>query len=268
METITSKDGTMIAYQRSGVGPPLVLVHGTTVDHTRWTPILPGLEQHFSVYAIDRRGRGESGDADTYAIEREFEDVAAVVDSLEEPANLLGHSYGAICSLEAALLTQNVRKLILYEGPAIPPGMQIYPEGLIDRLQAMLDRGAQEEVVTTFMREMVRVPPHELELLRSLPAWKARVAAAHTIPRELRAHERYLYAPERFKGLTTPTVLLLGGESPPLFKVAIEAQNAALPNSRIVVMPGQRHTAMDTAPELFTREVLQFLAQEDQIARL
>jgi len=146
--------------------------------------------------------------------------------------------------------------------------MQIYHEGLIDRLQAMLDRGTQEEVVTTFMSEMVRVPPHELELLRSLPAWKARVAAAHTIPRELRAHERYLYAPERFKGLTTPTVLLLGGESPPLFKVAIEAQNAALPNSRIVVMPGQRHTAMDTAPELFTREVLQFLAQEDQIARL
>lgn len=268
MEKITSKDGTMIAYQRSSAGPPLVLVHGTAADHTRWAPILPGLEQHFSVYAIDRRGRGESGDADTYAIEREFEDVAAVVGSLEEPATLLGHSYGAICSLEAALLTQNVHKLILYEGPAIPPGMQIYPEGLIDRLQALLDRGAREEVVTTFMREMVRVPPHELELLRSLPAWKARVAAAHTIPRELRAHEQYSYAPERFMGLTTPTVLLLGGESPPFLKAGTEAVHAALPNSRVVVMPGQRHTAMDTAPELFTREVVQFFAQENQTARL
>jgi pimeloyl-ACP methyl ester carboxylesterase len=92
MQTITSKDGTMIAYQRSGTGPPLVLVHGTTADHTRWAPVLPAFEQYFTVYAVDRRGRGGSGDAGQYAIEREFEDIVALVNSIEEPVFLLGRS--------------------------------------------------------------------------------------------------------------------------------------------------------------------------------
>src|SRR5215813_2457638 len=99
MEKILSKDGTPIAYQRSGAGAPLVLVHGTGGASVRWKPILPALEQHFTVYAVDRRGRGESGEAASYAIEREFEDVAAVVDSIGNEVNLLGHSFGAICAL-------------------------------------------------------------------------------------------------------------------------------------------------------------------------
>lgn len=100
MNRIISKDSTPIAYQQSGKGPPLVLVHGTTADHTRWAPVLQPLEEHFTLYALDRRGRGESGDADAehYSIEREFDDVAAVVDSIGEPAYLLGHSYGALCA--------------------------------------------------------------------------------------------------------------------------------------------------------------------------
>src|SRR3712207_2617173 len=100
-ETVTSVDGTPIAYWSSGEGSPLVLVHGTAADHARWRPVLPAFEERFTVYAIDRRGRGGSGDSDDYAIEREFGDVAAVVDSLGEPVTLLGHSYGALCALEA-----------------------------------------------------------------------------------------------------------------------------------------------------------------------
>src|SRR5215469_8607944 len=126
METITSKDGTMIAYQRSGTGPPLVLVHGATADHTRWVPVLPAFEQHFTVYALDRRGRGGSGDAEPYALEREFADIVALVNVIEEPVFLLGHSYGALCALEAARRTAHVRKLVLYE-PPIPAGIEIYP---------------------------------------------------------------------------------------------------------------------------------------------
>ena len=101
IETVTSADGTSIAYERGGRGPPLVLVHGTTADHTRWDPLRPDFEEHFTVYAIDRRGRGGSGDAAHYELEREFEDVATVVESIDEPVNLLGHSHGALCSLEA-----------------------------------------------------------------------------------------------------------------------------------------------------------------------
>jgi len=267
METITSKDGTMIAYQRSGVGPPLVLVHGTTADHTRWTPILPAFEQHFTVYAVDRRGRGGSGDAEQYAIEREFEDIVALVNSREEPVFLLGHSYGALCSLEAACRTTHLRKLVLYE-PPIPTGIDIYPRDVVSRIQALLDEGNRERALIAFLQEIVHVPPHEMEMLRSAPSWTARIAAAHTILREMRGSNGYVFEPARFTGLTTPTLLLLGGDSPAFFKAGIEAVHAALPDSRVVVMAGQQHTAMNTAPELFTRAVLEFLAEAGQIARL
>jgi pimeloyl-ACP methyl ester carboxylesterase len=267
MDKITSKDGTMIAYQRSGTGPPLVLVQGTTADHTRWAPVLPAFEQHFTVYALDRRGRGGSGDAEQYAIEREFEDIVALLDSIEEQVYLLGHSYGALCSLEAACRTSHLRKLALYE-PPIPTGTEIYPSEVVTRIQAMLDAGEREGAVATFLQDIARVPPHEMEILRSAPSWPGRIAAADTILREMRGSNEYVFEPARFSAVTTPTLLLLGGDSPAFFKAAIEAVHAALPNSRVVVMPGQQHTAMNTAPELFTRAVLQFLAEAGQIVRL
>lgn len=117
MQTVISKDGTRIAFWRSGSGPPLLLVHGATADHTTtWRFVLPELEQHFAVYAMDRRARGSSGDTLPYDLQREAEDVVAVVESIGEPVNLLGHSYGGLCAIEAALLTENLRRLILYEG--------------------------------------------------------------------------------------------------------------------------------------------------------
>jgi len=261
MDKITSKDGTPLAYQRSGVGPPLVLVHGTGGSSARWTPILPALEAHFSIYALDRRGRGDSGDAPNYSLEREFEDVALVVDSIQSSVDLLGHSLGGICALEAALHTPHIRKLILYEPPIPVEGVPIYPAGVIDRLDALFATGDREGVLTTFMQDVVRMPTHEFELFRASPAWPARVAAAHTLPRELRAHERYRFNAERFRGLSTPTLLLLGGDSPAFFKAAIEVVNNTLPNSRVVILPGQQHIAIDTAPDLFVREVMTFLKE-------
>lgn len=257
MSTFTSRDGTRIACEKSGTGPPLVLVHGTTADHHRWAPVLPALAKHFTVYACDRRGRGASGDGPVYAIEREFEDVAAVVDGIGGPVDLLGHSYGALCSLEAAVLSPNLRRLVLYE-PPIPAGMPITPEGVIDRLQALLDAGDNDGVVTTFMREVPRVPPEQLDRMRTLPAWRARVEAAATIPRELRAHDKYTFAPSKFEGLEVPVLLLLGGDSPPFFRAALERVQAAVPSARLVVLPGQQHVAIDTAPDLFAREVIDF----------
>ena len=258
MQTVRSKDGTPIAYAKSGQGRPLVLVHGTSADHARWAPILPELEKRYTVYAIDRRGRGGSGDAPDYAIEREFEDIACVVDAIGEPVYLMGHSYGAICSLEASTRTKNVAKLVLYE-PPIPSDVPIYPPGAIDRLQELLDAGDRVGVVTTFFIEVVRMPKHELDMLQSLPNWGARVAAAHTLPRELRADDVYYFDPARFAGDRVPTLLLLGGDSPPFFKAAIEKVHAALPDSKVVVMPGQQHTAINTAPALYLREVQGFL---------
>ncbi|MCC6803889.1 MAG: alpha/beta hydrolase, partial [Anaerolineae bacterium] len=109
METIVSRDGTPITYARSGTGPPLVLVHGTMSSHGTWAPVLPTLEQLFTVFGVDRRGYGASGDSPDYAVGREFEDLAMLVDSLGDNVSLLGHSFGGLCALEAARLMAHLR---------------------------------------------------------------------------------------------------------------------------------------------------------------
>ena len=253
-----SEDGTLIGYWRTGEGPPLVLVHGTSADHTRWDPVLPTLEEHFTVYAIDWRGRGENRDAADYSLEREIEDLVTVIDSIGAPVSLLGHSYGGIYSLEAAQQSECVRRLVLYE-PPLPTNIKIFPPGVIARIEALLGAGEREEAVVVFLREVVRMPPSELELTRQSPSWRARVATAHTLPREMHAVEGYTFNPARFRTLRSPTMLLVGGDSPPFLKAATETAGAALPDSKIVSMPGQQHVAMHTAPELFTSLVVQFL---------
>jgi pimeloyl-ACP methyl ester carboxylesterase len=258
-KSVTSKDGTPIAYWHSGQGPPLVLVHGTAADQGRWAPVLPAFEQHFSVCAVDRRGRGGSGDSDDYAIEREFEDIAAVVDSLGEPPILLGNSYGALCALEAVLLTTNVSKSVLYEPGIELAGQEIYPPADIERLEALLRAGDRDGVVATFMREVAGLPPESVEHMRSQPTGQALVSAAHTIPRELRAGKAYGLDAERFGDLGVSTLVLSGGESPAALRKATEAIKETLSDSRIVVMGGQGHMAMDTGTELFTTEVLRFV---------
>jgi pimeloyl-ACP methyl ester carboxylesterase len=264
MEKVISPDGTSIAYYRSGTGPPLVLVSGTGGSNPAigWTAVMPALERHFSIYAIDRRGRGESGDGSTYALEREYEDIAAIVDSVGEPVNVLGHSFGGLCALEAGLLTRNIRKLVLYEPPLGPvPGALPFPEGLVGRLQAFLDAGNREAVLTTHYREDAGMSSEEIEMLKASPAWPARLAIAHTLPRELHAEESYRFDPQRFKEFEISTLLLQGSDS----LISLTAGNAALatvlPNSRTVIMPGQQHIAMYTAPELFVSELVQFLLE-------
>jgi pimeloyl-ACP methyl ester carboxylesterase len=258
-ESATSMDGTSIAFWRSGEGPPLVLVHGTAADHGRWGPALPAFEERFAVCAVDRRGRGGSGDSEDYTIEREFEDVGAVMDYLGEPAVLLGHSYGALVALEAALLTSNVRKLVLYDPGIEIEGEEVSPPEVIGRLEALLEAGDRDGVVATTMREIAGLPPETVEYMRSQPAWQARVSAAHTIPRELRAVKEYTLVPERFGDLRVTTLVLSGGESPGALRKAAEAVDERLPDSRIVVMSGHGHAAMDTGTNLFTAEVLRFV---------
>ena len=263
MYAITSRDDVRLVCERAGEGPPLVLVHGTGASAVRWKSVLPLLARTFRVYALDRRGRGKSGDAPDYAIEREFEDVVSLVNSIGEPVHLLGHSYGGICAVEAARLTSQIRKLVLYEPPIPIEGAPMYDIKLIERLEELLAAGQHEKVAVTFLKEVVRMPEHELRIMQESPAWPERVAAARTLPRELRQHARYRFDAERFKGCDIPALLMVGGESPKFFKTAIELLHAALRNSRVLVLPGQQHIAMDTAPELFVRELTSFLGGAD-----
>jgi pimeloyl-ACP methyl ester carboxylesterase len=262
----TSADGTQIAYWSSGSGPPLVVVHGAIADHTRWRPILPFLEPHSTVHAMDRRGRGGSGDHLDYALAREFEDVAAVVDSIAETTgsavDVYGHSYGGLCAFGAATLTTNIRRLVLYEGwPAVDPARYALARDVEERLEALLAEGNPEAVVETTLRDIVHAPEHEITALRGQPSWPARVAAAHTVTRELRAMADASLDPEQAATITAPTLLLSGSESSDLSTADIAAMAGALPDARVEVIEGQHHVADVMAPGDFARRVVRFLQE-------
>jgi pimeloyl-ACP methyl ester carboxylesterase len=266
MTRVTSRDGTQIAYWTSGEGPPLVVVHGTTADHTRWRPLLPYLEPHATVQALDRRGCGASGDAPDYDVAREFEDVAAVVDAVAQASgsavDVLGHSYGGLCAFGGAALTSNLGRLVLYEGwPSPNPDQLALPPGVEARLDALLAEGNREAVLETFFREVVRMPEEEFAVYRGLPTWQARIAAAHTITRESRA-EQARFDPEQGAKITVPTLLLAGGDSPEFLRAGIDTVAASLPDARTVVIEGQQHIAIDLVPALFADHVLAFLRDQ------
>jgi pimeloyl-ACP methyl ester carboxylesterase len=259
---VISPDGTPIACFHSGAGTPLVLVHGSgAANALAWKAVLPTLQERFRMVVIDRRGHGQSGDAPAYAIEREVEDIAAVIDALGEPADLLGHSFGALCALEAALLARNLRRLILYEPAMSLAGEELYPPGAIQRMHALLAAGDREGILTMLYREIVGISPAEFAFLKSSPAWSQRLASAHTVPREAQAEENYRFDAGRFKDLKIPVLLLSGGDSPAFLTRPTQMIHAALPDSRIAVLPGQQHTAMYSAPDLFLHEVLAFLGE-------
>lgn len=260
MERVISADGTPIGYARSGDGPPLVLVHGTGRDHSCWARVLPGLAQHATVYAVDRRGRGRSGDSERYSIEREVEDILAVIDAVGAPVNLLGHSYGAIVALEAASCTDQLQNLILYE-PPFSMGSDQVPSDLGDRLDAMLASSDRESVLLAFLREGPRYTPEEIETQRARPEWRDRIAFAHTLPRETQSVGRYAFSRERVGALRVPTLLLLGSESPAFFRQTSEALHSILPRCDLVMLEKQRHNAMETEPGLFVETVHRFLAR-------
>jgi pimeloyl-ACP methyl ester carboxylesterase len=259
MHTVTSADGTHIAYRRSGEGPSLLLVHGAGTDHHfSWKALVPVLEPHFTVYAMDRRGRGSSGDAAGYDVEREVEDVLAVLDVIGPGASILGHSFGAHLALEAALRVDTVRRLVLYEGIELR-GVDRYREGLLDELDARLARGDVERMLVAMMREVVGRSDDEIaDLQADEEGWSARLAYAPTMPRELRADAEQLFDPERFRGMRVPTLLVVGGDSGGIEHRNAREVAAGLPDARVAVLPGQRHIAMITAPHLLADEVVRF----------
>ena len=259
---VTSADGTQIAFEKTGEGPPLVLLPaGGGNDHTRWE--LGGVRKafagQFTTYAVDTRGLGQSGDAADYNLDREFEDVAAVVNSVKEPVNLLGHSFGALLALNAALLTDNLRTLILYEPPIKVGEHELYSKEVLGELEQLLEKGEKEKFLATFLQDVGGASTAEIDMLHKAPNWQSRVDAAHVILRGLQAVGNYRFEANRFAEVKTPTLLLTGSESPPLLKNATEAVHQALPNSRIVTFEGHGHVATLTATDRFIEEVISFI---------
>ncbi len=254
MKHVISKDGTRIAYERSGTGPPLVLVHGTGIDHSYWDLLVPILATDFTVYAVDRRGRGQSGDTLPYALQREFEDVVALVNSIREPVTVFGHSYGALCALEAVTFRSHIRKLILYEPPMYTTIEVSYPPDILAKYESLLRDGKAEEALL-MLYQVGQTPAADVNRFKSLPSWQARVLAANTIPREVLSVRSYCFDPARFRGLTTPILFLIGSETLPVYNAATQVLHGSLPHSRVVILPNQSHDAAVTAPKLVLREV-------------
>ncbi|MFL5673319.1 MAG: alpha/beta fold hydrolase [Chloroflexota bacterium] len=267
---VRSRDGTPIAVFTSGTGPPLVAIHGATADHTAFRAVGPLLATTFTVHAIDRRGRGASGDTEPYSIEREFEDVAAVAEGLAAESRrsvaLVGHSYGGRCALGAALLTEAIGPVVSYEGAPTPAGISYHPPGIEDRLRALLAAGDRDGALATFLGEVVGMPPADLEAYRADPIWPVRAAAAGTILRELESEGAPGASIDVLGAVRQPVLQILGGDSLPVFREATLALDARLADGRIAVIDGARHAAHHTHREAFVGAVHGFLSgQTDTI---
>lgn len=251
---VVSTDGTRIAYQVAGNGPVLILVHGILSSRTAWEAVLPYLTPHYTVYTLDRRGRGDSTDGPQYSIEREYDDLVTLVEAIGEGVTLAGHSFGGLCVIEAALRTAFVQRLIAYE-PAPTP----VSRDLVDGLYALLEANEREAVALTFLAEFLSMA--ELKHYAASPRFAERVAVAHTIPREVEAVTRYRFEAGRFAHLNLPTLLLRGSETSAYLHGAIENWQAVLPQSRIVELEGQKAMAMYTAPERLAHAMLAFMGE-------
>jgi pimeloyl-ACP methyl ester carboxylesterase len=260
---IPSTDGTMIGVERFGSGPPLLLVHGTSSTRSHWQGVAPTLAKHYTLYLMNRRGRNDSDDATTYQMAQEFSDVASVVDAIGGPIDMIGHSYGAVCALEAAILTPNVKRLIIYEPPMPTAAVAASSdESGADKLDELLAAGRPADVLIHFYRHIIGVPEAGIARRIESPDWQERLALVATVPRELRATRRYAFNAEKAGRLAIPVLVMVGADSPPRYQSSTQMLQSSLPRARTVSLPNEKHNAVETAPDLFLGEVLKFLEPE------
>jgi pimeloyl-ACP methyl ester carboxylesterase len=255
--TVTSADGVDISAQKAGAGPALLLVHGALLNATlSWGAVLPKFAERFTVYAMDRRGRAPSGDAQEYSIANEAEDIASVVKAIAGPVIVLFHSYGALASLDALDQLTTVSHLILYEPPV---ALKPRDPAIVANLERALEAGDRAGLVTAFLRDQIGVPPDRIAMMTSSPIWPVVLQIAPTLPRESRAVNTYRPSTERLASWKTPTTVLLGSETVGLLRDAAYYVCDAIPGCRMVVLEGQGHGAMLDAPEFFAAKVSELI---------
>ena len=242
LATVTSKDGTRIAYERSGSGPAVVLICGGSTDRGSLAGLAAVLSATNTVYNVDRRGRGDSGDTLPYAIEREIEDIAAVIDATGGPAGLYGTSSGgALTLLAAAALGDRVRKLAIWEAPYFVDPALRPPLDTVEQYRKRLDAGHPEEAAEYFMTDVVRLPKEFVEFAKTQPFFAGQVKIAHTLVYDGLVMGDYLIPTEVAETVTSPTLVLAGGaDFPPMIEAA-RALAAAIPNAEFGHLEGQGH---------------------------
>lgn len=262
MSEVRSKDGTPIALDRSGAGPPLIVVLGALNDRSSAAPLAEALASHFTVYAYDRRGRGDSGDTPPYAVVREIEDIDALISEAGGSAVVYGHSSGAVLALEAAARGLAIQKLALYEPPFVvddsrPP----LPDDFVATLQELAFSGRRGDAVAYFMTKGVALPAEMADQMRSAPMWPALEELAPTL-----AYDGMIMGDttsgralpsEWATSVTVPTFVMDGGESPAWQRNAVQALADLLPQAQRRTLEGQSH---DVAPEVLAPVLVELIA--------
>lgn len=260
--TVTSADGVRIGLLTAGSGPGLLLVHGGMGTIERWRPVWDALARQRRVTAMDRRGRGSSGDAVSYELSCEYADVASVAAALAAeqggPLDVVGHSIGATCVLGAAAAGAPFRRIVLFE----PAGPQAAPGDWPERAAAMVADGQAGRAMFTFLTEIMCLTRSEVEALRDAPGGRDVLPiVAATMPREARALATADLAAAA-RQVPKPVLLLLGTASPPWAGQITRELAAVLPAATVTELPGAGHEAIGTAPGLLVTEVLRFLGDE------
>lgn len=263
MNRVRSKDGTPIAFDRSGTGPALVLVDGALCyrESGPMRSLAALLAPHFTVYTYDRRGRGDSGDTAPYMVEREVDDIEALINAAGGSAYVYGISSGAVLALEAASRLKSIRKLALYEAPFIvdsthPPR----PDDYLTRMDQLIELERRGDAVKLFM-QTVGVPSIFIAMMRLMPAWSKLKAVAHTLPYDFRVlgdtgSGKPLPA-HRWASATVPTLVMDGGKSPAWMRNGMHSLAGVLPNAQYHSLPGQTHMLK---PEALTPVLVDFFA--------
>jgi pimeloyl-ACP methyl ester carboxylesterase len=242
--TTTSADGTTIAYTRLGSGPPLILVDGAFCyrENGPASALAPLLAEHFTVFSYDRRGRGASGDAPRYAIEREVEDLRALVREAGGTAFVAGISSGSALALRAAASGPGLAGLVLYEPPFIQENG--HPRSYVTqqtRLRKLVAAGDRAGAVRFFMTEIYGAPGVFVSLMPIImrSGWKKNQSVAHTLPRDLALLDDWSVL--RNGSVTVPTLVVGGANSPTPLKAAVAVVARTLPNARALYLEGQNH---------------------------
>jgi pimeloyl-ACP methyl ester carboxylesterase len=269
VETVRSKDGTAIAYDRIGKGPPLVLVGPALSDRAASKAFAALLAPRFTVFNYDRRGRGDSGDSKTYAVEREIEDLEAVIAKAGGSAFVFGSSSGAALALEASnKLAGKVKAQVLFEPPYIvdasrPP----IPEQFTKTIDALLAADRRGDAVSAFMIEGIRVPEEMLAGMKQSAMWAGMEKRAHTLAYDLRIVSGLQSGKPlpagRWSSVKARTLVLEGEKSDAFLRNAARAVSEVLPGSKLETLPGQDHSAVFTAPRSLVPVLISFFLAED-----
>ena len=257
-KTVTSADATTIAFDQFGAGAPIIMAAGAFNDRSTTDPLARALAQQFTVVNYDRRGRGESADAPEYAVEREIEDLDALIAEVGGSSAVFGYSSGATLALRAAAAGLAITGLALYEPPFVVDDSRPRPPADLNvELAQLISTDRRGDAVELFQREVIGMPAGVVAQLRNAPFRPGMEAIAHTLVYDATIVGDLTLPTELIASITTPTLVIDGDQSPPVMREAARAVADALPNGRRHSLVGQDHTIN---PEATAPIVAAFLA--------